>query len=55
MQIAAATALSLATLAAFALAAGGVHLIATRRDRKRGALMLVMALVLVANVLIWAL
>jgi hypothetical protein len=30
-------------------------LIATRRDRRKGALMLVMAAVLVGNVLIWTL
>ena len=48
-------ALSLAILAAFALAAGGVWLIAKRSNRKQGVLMLVMAAVLVANVMIWAL
>jgi len=48
----ASTALSLAILAAFALTAGGIWLIAKRRIYLKGALMLVMALVLVANVLI---
>ena len=47
-------ALSLAMIAVFALAAGGVFLWAKRRDRKRGALMLVAALVILGNVLIWA-
>jgi hypothetical protein len=46
-------ALSLAILAAFALAAGGVWLVATGVNSKQGVLMLVMAAVLVANVLIW--
>jgi len=47
-------ALSLAMLAAFALAAGGAWLIVKRKVYKQGALMLVMAAVLVANVLIWS-
>ena len=45
--------LSILMIAAFALAAGGAYLIAKRRDRRKGALMLVCALVLVANVLVW--
>lgn len=49
----AAFALSLAMLAVFALAAGGVWLIAKARDRKKGALMLAAAAVLFGNVLIW--
>jgi hypothetical protein len=44
-----------AMLAAFACAIGGGWLIATRRDRRKGVLMLVMAAVLVGNVLIWTL
>jgi hypothetical protein len=55
MQTIAVTALSLAILAAFALAAGGLWLILKRRIVKQGALMLVMAAVLIANVLIWTL
>jgi len=55
METLAATALSLAVLAAVALAAGGVWLIARRSNRKQGVLMLVAAAVLIANVLIWAL
>ncbi len=47
-------ALSLAMLAAFALAAGGLWLILARRTYRQGALMLVMAAVLVANVLVWS-
>jgi len=47
-------ALSLAMLAAFALAAGGAWLILKRRVYKQGGLMLVMAAVLVANVLVWS-
>ncbi len=48
----ASTALSLAVLAAFGLAAGGLWLILKRRNYRKGALMLVMAAVLFANVLI---
>ncbi|MEK9210439.1 hypothetical protein [Sphingomonas sp. 2378] len=42
----------IAMLAAFACVAGGVFTI-RRGDRSKGALMLVMAVVLVGNVLIW--
>ncbi|MEA3001690.1 MAG: hypothetical protein QOH81_478 [Sphingomonadales bacterium] len=49
-----ATLLSIAVLAAFLLIAGGLWLIVKGGDRKRGALMAVAALVLLANVLIWA-
>ena len=41
-------------LAAFALGVGGMWLIARRRNIKQGVLMLIMALVLLGNVLIWA-
>ena len=44
--------LSLTMLATFALIAGGLYWIVTRRDRRKGALMLIAALVLFANVLI---
>jgi hypothetical protein len=54
MESVAATALSLAVLAAAALVAGGAWMIARGADRKRGALMLIAAVVLLANVLIWA-
>jgi hypothetical protein len=45
--------LSIAMLAVFALGAGGTWLVLKAHDRKRGALMLVAALVLLGNVLIW--
>lgn len=44
---------AIAMLAVFALSAGGAAL--WKRDRKRAVLMLVAALVLFANVLIWTL
>ncbi len=47
--------LSILTIAAFALAAGGVHQLAKRRDPKKAALMLVAAAVMLGNVLIWTL
>lgn len=46
--------LSVLMIAAFALAAGGIYLIARRRNRKRGVLMLAAAAVFLGNVLIWA-
>ena len=51
----AATLLSIVMLAVFALTAGGVYLLTTRRDRKRGVLMLAAAAVFLVNVLIWTL
>ena len=45
--------LSIAVLAAFALVAGGLWLLIKRGDRKQGSLMILAALVLFANVLIW--
>lgn len=47
-------ALSLAMAAALVLGVAGVRIVATGRDRQRGALMMGVALVLVVNVLIWA-
>lgn len=44
--------MSLLMLAGFALAAGGTYLIAKRKDRRRGVLMLVAALVMWGNVAI---
>ncbi|HEX8389630.1 MAG TPA: hypothetical protein VF636_11465 [Sphingomonas sp.] len=44
---------ALAMLACFACLGGGGYLVATRRDVKKGALMLVLAAVLFGNVLIW--
>jgi hypothetical protein len=51
----AATLLSTAVIAALALAGGGIWLLAKGRDRKRGLLMLLAAVVTFANVLIWTL
>ncbi|MFM9978942.1 MAG: hypothetical protein ACKVOP_12985 [Sphingomonadaceae bacterium] len=47
--------LGIAMLAVFALTAGGIYMIRTRGDRQRGVLMLVAAVVLFGNVLIWSL
>lgn len=44
---------SILMLAAFALTAGGAYLILKRRDRRKGALMIVAALVMLGNVMIW--
>lgn len=46
--------LSISMLAVFALVAGGGWMIAKKRNRKQGVLMLIAALVLLGNVLIWA-
>ena len=46
---------SIAVLAAFALIAGGLWLLVKRGERKQGALMILAAIVLFANVLIWTL
>jgi hypothetical protein len=51
----AAAAPGIAMLAAFACAIGGGVLIGKGHDRRKGVLMIVMALVLVANVAIWTL
>jgi hypothetical protein len=48
-----ATLLSITVIAAFLLGGGGVRMIAVKRDRKKGLLMLIAGLVLLANVLIW--
>ena len=45
--------MALAMIAAFLLAAGGVKLALTRETRSRGILMVVAALVLLTNVMIW--
>ena len=42
-----------AMVAAFLLLAGGLKLALTRQTRKRGALMIVAALVIITNVMIW--
>ena len=49
----AAAAPAIAMLACFACVAGGAVLIVRRHDVRKGVLMLVMAVVLLANVLIW--
>ena len=46
-------AMTLAMIAAFLLVIGGVKLVADRQTRLRGTLMIVAALVLVMNVMIW--
>ncbi|HEX8238633.1 MAG TPA: hypothetical protein VF574_02710 [Allosphingosinicella sp.] len=55
MYTVAVAALSLAMLAAFALAGAGAWLLIRRQERKQGVLMLLAAAVLFANVLIWTL
>jgi hypothetical protein len=45
--------LSILMLVAFILGAGGMWLIVRRRDFRKGLLMLVAALVMLGNVLIW--
>ena len=54
MYTIAATALSLAVIASFALVGGGLYLLVKRKARKQGLLMLAAAAVLFANVLIWS-
>ncbi|WBH16655.1 hypothetical protein [Sphingomonas radiodurans] len=49
----AAAAPAIAMIAAFASALGGGWMIKSRRNAKKGWLMIVMAVVLVGNVLIW--
>ena len=55
MYTVAVTALSLAVISSFVLAAGGLYLLLKRREPKQGVLMLVAAVVLLGNVLIWSL
>jgi hypothetical protein len=47
--------LSILMIAAFLLAAGGTYLILKRKERHKGSLMLLAALVALINVLIWTL
>ena len=49
------TALAIAMIAAFVLLAGGVKLALSHSTHKQGLLVIVAALVLVGNVLIWTL
>ena len=51
----AAAAPAIAMLGMFACLIGGITLIVQKRDRKKGVLMLVMAVVLLGNVAIWTL
>ena len=44
---------AVAMIAVFALIAGGIHLLRGGRDRKKGALMLACAAVILGNVAIW--
>jgi hypothetical protein len=46
---------AIAMLGMFACLIGGIALIAKKREKKKGILMLVMAAVLLANVAIWTL
>ncbi len=46
-------AMAVAMIAAFLLAGGGIILLVRGEHRKQGALMLVAAMVLVGNVLVW--
>jgi hypothetical protein len=46
--------MSIAMIAVFLLAGGGLWLMARRREIKKGALMLAAAAVMLGNVLIWA-
>jgi high-affinity Fe2+/Pb2+ permease len=46
-------AMAVAMVAAFLLLAGGVKLVFVRQTRVRGVLMIVAALVLITNVMIW--
>jgi hypothetical protein len=50
----AALSLSILMLASFALAGGGTWLILKGRDRRKGALMMVAAIVMLGNALIWS-
>ena len=53
MQMIGEGALALAMIAAFVLIGFGARLVLRGEDRKRGVLMVVASLVLIANVLIW--
>ena len=45
--------MALAVIAAFLLVAGGIRLARTRQSRAQGVLMIVAALVILMNVMIW--
>lgn len=44
---------AVAMIAVFSLTAGGIHLLRGGRDRRKGALMLTCAAVILGNVMIW--
>ena len=46
-------ALAIAVIASFLLVAGGIRLARVRQTRARGALMIIAALVILMNVMIW--
>ncbi|WP_380874765.1 hypothetical protein ACFB49_01210 [Sphingomonas sp. DBB INV C78] len=46
---------AIAMIAVFALIGGGIYLLRTGRDRRKGVLMLIAAVVLFGNVLLWTL
>jgi predicted MFS family arabinose efflux permease len=46
---------AIAMLGMLACVGGGLYLIATKRDRKKGVLLLIMSVVLLGNVLVWTL
>ena len=55
MGTVASTTLAITMVAVFLLAAGGVRLAMRREHRQKGVLMIVAAMVLLGNVLIWTL
>ena len=54
-QAMSATAPAISMLAVFALIFGGVYLLVKRRERQKAALMLVLAVVIFGNVVMWTL
>ena len=54
-QAMSATAPAISMLAVFALIFGGVYLLVKKRERQKGLLMLVLAVVIFGNVVIWTL
>jgi hypothetical protein len=54
-QAMSATAPAISMLAVFALIFGGIYLLVKKRERQKGLLMLVLAVVIFCNVVIWTL
>ena len=54
-QAMSATAPAISMLAVFALIFGGIYLLVKKRDRQKSILMLVLAVVIFGNVVIWTL